>query len=187
MSLLVLLLGLSFPGSPEVSIPDVTLEDQFEQLHDVKHHRGDVLVLIYGDRKSADANKALGEQLHVTFHPTAKGKSPKEAQKAPVTPLPDAKPGTRSPDVLAIPVACIGPVPQLVRKLLRAQIKSGSPDVPVWLDFGDVMKKHFPFQAGVPNVVVLDKQGRYRYAAAGTPTTDGLSKLRSVIDALRRE
>jgi hypothetical protein len=39
----------------------------------------------------------------------------------------------------------------------------------------------------VPNVVVLDALGRYRYAAAGTPTQEGTQRLVNVIEGLRRE
>jgi hypothetical protein len=173
--------------SPRMVVPAVALEDQFEKLHDIQKHRGDVVVLIYGDRKSADANKALGELLHVTFHPSAKGQPAAQARKAPVQPLPGLPSGARSPDVLAIPVACAGPVPMLVRSLIRTQIRTGSPDMPVWLDFADRMKSQFPFQAGVPNVVVLDVLGRYRYAAGGTPTKEGMQRLVDVIEALRKD
>ena len=175
------------PASPTMVVPVLAMEDQFEKLHDVRDHRGDVVVLIYGDRKSADANKALGELLHVTFHPGAKGQPPAHARKAPVQPLPGLPAAARSPDVLAIPVACVGKVPALVRALIRGQIRTGSPDVPVWLDFADLMKTQFPFQPGVPNVVVLDGQGRYRYAAGGTPTKEGTQRLMDVIEALRKE
>jgi hypothetical protein len=89
--------------------------------------------------------------------------------------------------VLAVPVACVGKVPGLVRALIRAQLRSASPDVPVWLDFQDVMKGQFPFQAGVPNVVVLDVWGRLRYAAAGQPTEEGVGRLIGVIAGLRQE
>jgi hypothetical protein len=129
----------------------------------------------------------LGELLHVTFHPSARGQPAAQARKAPVQRLPGLPSGAHSPDVLAIPVACVGPVPMLVRSLIRTQIRTGSPDVPVWLDFADRMKSRFPFQAGVPNVVVLDTVGRYRYAAGGTPTKDGTQRLVNVIEALRKE
>jgi len=168
-------------------VPDVVLEDQFEHRHDVKQHRGDVVVLIYGDRKSADANRALGEHVHVHFHPAARGLPPGQARKAPVRPVDGVPAGARSPDVLAVPVACVGKVPELVKKIIRAQVRAGSPEVPVWLDFADLMKATFPFQPGVPNVVVLDAQGRYCYAAAGTPTPEGTARLLRVIEALRRE
>ena len=75
----------------------------------------------------------------------------------------------------------------LVRRLIRSQIKGGAPEVPVWLDFEDVMKTQFAFKAGVPNVVVLDTQGRYRFAAAGVPTREGMEKLVQVIEGYRRE
>ena len=169
--------------TPRVVVPDVMMEDQFEQAHDVKHHRGSVVVLIYGDRASANANRALGEQLHVTFHPTAKGQPPAQARTAPVTPIAGA---AMSPDMLTVP-ACIGKVPMLVRRLIRGQMKSGSPEVPVWLDFEDTMKTQFALKAGVPNVVVLDAQGRYRYAAAGVPTREGMEKLVGAIEGYRRE
>ncbi len=168
-------------------VPAVALEDQFEKPHDVRAHRGDVVVLIYGDRKSADANKALGEILHVAFHPTAKGLPPAQARKAPVRPLPGLPAEARSPDVLAIPVACVGKVPMLVRAIIRAKIRGGSPELPVWLDFAEVMKTQFPFQEGVPNVVVLDAKGQYRYSAKGAPTTEGTRRLIDVIETLRRE
>ena len=167
-----------------VVVPDVAMQDQFEKTHDVRHHRGSVVVLIYGDRASADANRKLGEQLHVAFHPAAKGQPPAQARTAPVSPILGA---ASSPEVVAVPVACVGKVPSLVRRIIRGQIKNGAPEVPVWLDFEDVMKTQFAFKAGVPNVVVLDAQGRYRYAAAGVPTREGMEKLVQAIEAYRRE
>src|SRR5690606_29456859 len=137
-------------------VPNIVLEDQFERSQDVRSYRGNVLVLIYGDRKSADANKKLGESIHVHFHPTSRGLPPAQARQAPVVPIPTVPGGGRSPDVLAIPVACIGKVPTLVQRIIRGQIRNGSPEVPVWLDFADLMKTQFAFKPGVPNVVVLD-------------------------------
>jgi hypothetical protein len=187
MSLLLVLVLALGGQQPQPAVPVLAMEDQFEKFHDVRQHRGDVLVLIYGDSRSADANKSLGAFLHVAFHPTAKGLPPAQARSAPVVPVPDAPAGARSPDVLAIPIACVGKVPALVRSLLRARFRSASPDVPVWLDFEDRMKSDFGFQAGVPNVVVLDALGRYRYLAAGSPTPESTRRLVEVIQALRRE
>src|SRR5438105_857405 len=62
-----------------------------------------------------------------------------------------------------------------------------TPDVPVWLDFADLIKTQFPFQAGVPNVVVLDTLGRYRYSTGGQSTSEATQHLADVIEALRRE
>jgi hypothetical protein len=167
----------------EPVVPAVAMRDQFGDMHDVRSYRGHVVVLVYGDRASAKANGALGEMVHVHFHPTAKGKPPAEARRAPVRRIEGAK---MSPDVVALPVACVGKVP-VGRLLIRAMIRNGSPVVPVLIDFEDVMKATFPFTAGVPNVVVLDAQGRYRYAASGAPTAEAAAKLLGVIEALRRE
>jgi hypothetical protein len=183
----VILALLFLVGQQQPVRPDVVMEDQFEAQRDVKQHLGHVVVLIYGDRKSSDANKVLGEQIHVAFHPSAKGQPPSVARRAPVTPIPGKPEGAATPDVVTVPVALIGKVPGLVRKVIRGQVKKGSPDVPVWLDFEDVMKTRFPFTAGVPNVVVLDPQGYQRYTAAGSPTPDGMKRLIDTIEALRRE
>jgi hypothetical protein len=173
--------------TPPSVVPVVAMEDQFEQPHNVTAHRGDVVVLIYGDRRSADTNRALGELMHVSFHPSAKGQTAAQARRAPVRPIADQPAGTRTPDVVGVPVACIGKVPQFVRRIIRTQIKNGSPEVPVWLDFEDTMKLGFGFSPGVPNVAVLDAQGRLRYTAAGMATQQEIQRLLGVVEALRRE
>jgi hypothetical protein len=175
--------GAQAPPTP----PPVVLADQFERVHRASDHRGDIVVLIYGDRRSADANKAIGEWLHVAFHPSARGLPPAQARRQPVRPLPGLAPGRRSPDVLAVPVACVGKVPVLVQRLIRGQVRSGSPEVPVWLDFADQMKELFGVQPGVPNVAVLDANGIYRHAVSGNLTAQQLAALAEVIERLRRE
>jgi hypothetical protein len=167
--------------------PALTFEDQFERPVSVASHRGDVVVLLYGDRKSADANRALGERLHIAFHPTALGLSPARARKAPVLPLRGQPPGTRPPDIHAVPVACVGKVPGVVRSLIRGQVRGASPDVPVWLDFQDTMRQQFGLAAGVPNLVVLDAAGRVRYHAAGPLTAEQFERLLAFLQELRSE
>ncbi|MGL4552882.1 MAG: hypothetical protein ACRC33_17030, partial [Gemmataceae bacterium] len=153
-------------------VPELALEDQFDRTHDLKAYRGAVVVLIYGDRASAKTNQQIGEIIHVGFHPDAKGKPAAEARKAAVRPVSGAPADAKHPDVLAVPVAIVGKVPAFVGRMIKSQVKGGSPAVPVWLDFGEQMKAQFPFAAGVPNVVVLDVHGRYRYAASGLPTAE---------------
>lgn len=168
-------------------VPAIALEDQFEGKRDVAELRGSVVVLIYGDRRSANANKELGEWLHVHFHPSAKGLPPAEAQKAPVRPLPGLAAGQRSPEVATVAIASIGPVPALVRGLIRRQIRGASPDVPVLLDFTDLMSKQFGLTAGVPNVVILDTVGRVRYIGAGPFSREQQASLVTNIETWRRE
>jgi hypothetical protein len=185
--LLTLAVFVSAQEAGKAVVPVVSLEDQFERANDLKNHRGSVIALIYGDNDSAQANQQLGEMIHTRFHPTAKGKAPGEARRQPVVPVTGAPKDAKHPDVLAIPVACIGKVPNLVARVIRNQIRKGSPEVPVWLDFGETMKSQFPFKPGVPNVVVIDTLGRYRFAAAGQPTAEGTERLMGIIEALRKE
>jgi len=185
--LMLLVVCVAAQEAGQAVVPVVTLEDQFERLNDLKSYRGSVAVLIYGDKASAQANQQLGELIHTRFHPTAKGKPPGEARRQPVIPVQGAAKDAKHPEVVAIPVACIGKVPNLVAAVIRNQIRKSSPEVPVWLDFGETMKSQFPFKPGVPNVVVIDCQGRYRYAAAGQPTTEGTERLIGIIEALRKE
>lgn len=172
--------------SPGSTVP-LVMEDQFGRRHDVAAHRGDVVVLIYGDRRSADANRALGEALHVYFHPTARGLPPAQAQKAPVRPLPNQAAGVRSPDVLTVPVACLGKVPAVVRALIAWQIRSASPDVPVWLDSEDRMSQTFFLEEGVPNLIVLDRTGCPRRRMINNPSPEQFAELTAFIEELRRE
>jgi len=190
--LLAILAGLlPAPGPaaapPAFPIPLIAMEDQLESPHNVSALRGAVVVLIYGDRRSADANKQLGEALHVHFHPSARGHPLEQARQAPVRPLPELSAGQPSPDVLTIPVAAIGPVPGLVRTMIRRQFKFASPQMAVWLDFEDQMRRQFGLKAGVPNLVILDTQGRLRYSGSGPFSREQIEKLVEAIDACRRE
>jgi hypothetical protein len=187
----MLLVGLAGSAGAEPDTRIVAMEDQFHRTHRPADHRGDVLVLIYGDRGSADANRALGEWLHVHFHPAAQGQPPGKARLAPVKPLANLPAGGRSPDVVVVPIACIGEVPGVVRTLIAGQFRRGSPDVPVWLDFTGVMKKNYGLKEAHPNVAVFDTQGQYRLCWTAPPrgpiTPQQHNDLAASIEAIRRE
>lgn len=169
------------------ALPALPLADQFQRPFDPAVYRGHVLVLIYGDRASSDANKSLGEWLHVAFHPTAKGLPPAEARKQPVRPLANIPPGIVSPDVHAVAVACCGKVPNLIQGVIRGQIKSGAPDVPVLLDFQDVMKTTFGVVEKVPNLVIVDRAGQVRFTGNGPFTPEQTQQLANIVETLRAE
>ncbi len=185
---LVILIGMCIArsGSAEPPPPAVELKlpDQYEQMQDLRQFRGDVVVLLYGDRNSTEANRSLGAELHVHYHPTARGQSPEVAAQAPVKPLPSAQ---RAPEVHIIPVACVGSVPRLVRNVLRNQIQRAAPHTPVWLDFGNAMQQQFGLQTGVPNLVVVDAAGRLRFRVEGKLNAEAHKRLIEVIDYLRQE
>lgn len=171
----------------EVRPVRIVLPDQYEREQDTARYRGDVLVVLYGDRQGMPANKELGEKLQVQFHPDAAGQSPGRAALAPPTPLQGLPAGQEPPDVRIIPVAAIGKVPGVVENIVRNQVKKASPEVPVWLDFGDTMARTFGMRPGQPNLVVLDGWGRLRFRVAGEIDAPTYARLVEVIDYLRKE
>jgi predicted transcriptional regulator len=180
-----MLAAAGFAADPP-KVSDLTMEDQFEAKNSVADHKGKVLILVYGDRKGLDASRELGSKLHVLFHPTAEGKSAKEARTAPVDPLPGVEKG-KSPDVAVVPVACCGKVPGAVQGFIRGALKKDAADTTVWLDFANAMKDKFGLTDGEPNLVVIDAQGRLRLKVNGTPDKDTMQKVLQTTQNLRAE
>ncbi len=173
--------------APAPKVVELVMEDQFERKTDLADLRGNVVVLVYGDRKGTDACRTLGEQLHVCWHPTAKGQTPAKAQAAPVVPLDGLKPGQTAPNVIVVPVACCGKVPAPIRATISKQIAKGSPDVVVWLDFADTMKGMFGLTAGETNVAVIDATGRARVKHNGTISQATMDSMVQAVQDLRHE
>lgn len=169
---------------PEVKL---TLEDQFDKKHSVADYRGDVLVLMYGDRKASEPNKALGEKLHVHYHPTAKGLKVAAARQAPVKPLPGLDATKRSPDVQFVAIACTGSIPDLVLGIVKREVKKASPDVPLLFDTKDIMKTNYGIRDGEPNLIVVDAEGKLRFRVLGEMDEKTYGRLIEVIDYLRTE
>jgi hypothetical protein len=172
---------------PAAKPVELVLEDQFDRKASLMDLRGNVVILVFGDRKGTDACRTLGEQLHVCWHPTAKGQMPAKAQAAPVVALDALKPGQASPNVIVVPVACCGKVPAAVRGSISKQIAKGSPDVVVWLDFGNAMKDAFGLTAGETNIVVIDAAGFARMKFNGAIDPPSMDKLVKTVQALRYE
>lgn len=173
----------------EVPPPHVKLAmlDQFDTKHDIRDFRGDVVILLYGDRQATEANKAMGEKLHVHYHPTAKGAKPTEARKATVIPVSGVAEGTKSPEVHLIPVACTGPVPEVVMGFVKREVKKASPDVPLWFDTTNLMKDVFGMREGEMNLIVVDAEGKMRFRVLGKPDDKTYARLLEVVDYLRKE
>lgn len=176
MALLLLSLAAAEPV-------EICFEDQFEAKQELKAQRGKVVVLVYGDRAASDACRTLGEELHVHFHPTAKGLTGGKARQQPAAEVP----GMTAPGVLIQAVACCGKMPRVLRPVLQTQIAKASPDVPVWLDFDQTMTSHFGLTTGQTNVALFDAAGRYRHKINGTLTPRQVEDLIRQIHNLRVE
>jgi hypothetical protein len=175
------------PGPVPAKVTELVLEDQFDRKADLADLRGQVVIVVYGDRKATESCKTVGESLHLCWHPTAKGQPPAKAQTAPVVPLDGLKPGQVSPNVIVVPVACCGKVPGAVRGVIRSQVAGASPDAVVWLDFGDTLKTMFGQTAGEPNLLVFDAAGRLRMKVNGTPDQPTMDRLTKAVQDLRYE
>jgi hypothetical protein len=185
-ALLLTLPAVAQNGSHPIA-PAIMLEDQFQKPHYLPGPVGDVIVLIYGDRQSATANQQVGAALHVLFHPSAQGQPPAQASRAPVRPIANWPAAVPLPDVKVVPIACVGKVPGLVASMVRSQIRSRSPDLPVCLDFTDTMKQYYGLARGVTNLAVIDTQGRVRCLAHGEVQPSRLNELERYLELLRLE
>jgi hypothetical protein len=185
----LIILPISTAQAPKAEPPKATLvlEDQFERKQDIAQFRGNVLVILYGDKDGMPANKGLGEKLHVHYHPAAKGLPTGQAAKAPVAPLTGIPEGKPSPDVRVLPVACIGKVPDVVKGIIRSRVKKEAADSLVLLDFETKTKDQFGLKEGQPNLVIIDAQGRVRMKMSGEPDEKNYQQLIQAVDFLRKE
>jgi hypothetical protein len=187
MALTIMSGSIDRPAQAETSgrVVNIALEDQFRTRRETGQLLGDVVVLVFAERKGAEAAHELGQKLHLRFHPTAATASDAEWTKQPVTGLPGWPAEVRVPDVHAIPVACLAEVPKAMHPVVRARIRKESPQLPVWLDFGDTMDQQFGLVKGVPSVVILDTRGRIYGVQAGPFDDRTVAELAATIDQVR--
>jgi len=174
-------------GRADDRFVNVAMEDQYRNRRETGVHRGDMVVLVYADRKGAEAALELGRRLHVQFHPTAATAAPSEWARQPVTGLPGWPANVRVPDVHVIPVACLPEVPKPLEAVVRSRMRTDSPQVPVWLDFEGVMEQKFGVAPGCPNVAVIDTFGRACGVQNGHFDELEFRRLAATIDEIRMQ
>jgi hypothetical protein len=170
----------------EDRVVNIALEDQFRNRHETLRYRGDVVVLVYAERKGAEAALELGRKLHVRFHPSATQAAAGEWSRQPVVGLAGWPAGVAPPDVHVVPVACLPEVPKALEAVARSRFRKDSPFVPVWLDFSDTLRLRFGGVPDAPNVVLLDTQGRPQGVCSGHVDEARFAELVSLVDDLRR-
>jgi len=168
-------------------VVNIAMEDQFRNRRETGVFRGDVVVMVYSERKGAEAALELGRRLHVLFHPTAESAPASEWSRQPVTGLASWPTNVRVPDVHVIPVACMPEVPKPLETVARSRMRTDSPHVPVWLDFEGVMEQVFGRVPGGPNVVVLDTTGKTYSVQSGHLDELEFKELTAAIDQIRRQ
>jgi hypothetical protein len=168
-------------------VVNIAMEDQFRNRRETGSLRGDVVVLVYAERKGAEAALELGRRLHVRFHPTADRAPASEWSRQPVTGLPGWPANVRVPDVHVIPVASLPEVPKPLEAVARSRMRTDSPHVSVWLDFEGIMERLYGIVPGGPNVVVLDTLGRTAGVQSGHLDELEFKELAAAIDQLRMQ
>ena len=166
-------------------VVNIAMEDQFRNRRETGLFHGDVVVLVYAERKGAEAALELGRRLHVLFHPTADTAPASEWSRQPVTGLPGWPANVRVPDVHVVPVACMPEVPKPLQTVARSRMRTDSPHVPVWLDFEGVMEQMYGIVPGGPNVVVLDTVGKTSSMQSGHLDELEFKELTASIDQIR--
>lgn len=166
-------------------VVNIAMEDQFKNRHETLRYRGDVVVLVYAERKGAEAALELGRRLHVRFHPTATQAPATEWSRQPVVGLTGWPAAVAPPDVRVIPVACLPEVPKALETVAKSRFRKESPFVSVWLDFEDTMRQRFGIVPDEPNVVLLDTQGRPQDVVSGHLDEVRFGEVVNAIDQLR--
>ncbi|NDC53053.1 MAG: hypothetical protein EBZ74_01890 [Planctomycetia bacterium] len=164
---------------------NIALEDQFKNRHETGAMRGDVVVLVYAERKGGEVSQDLGRRLHLHFHPTAATASAADWGRQPVVPPPGWPAGARAPDVRVIAVASLPEIPRALQPVARAQLRKESPFMPVWLDFEGRLEHAYGIVPGAPNVVLIDTQGDLHAVLSGHVDDVELRELVATIDQLR--
>lgn len=166
-------------------VVNIAMQDQFKNRHETLRMRGDVVVLVYAERKGAEAALEVGRKLHVRFHPTAGQAPATEWSRQPVAGLPGWPAGLAPPDVHVIPVACLPEVPKALETVARSRLRKESQFVSVWLDFEDIMRQRFGMVPDEPNIVLIDTRGCPQGVLSGRVDDTKLAEVAGIIDQLR--
>lgn len=172
-------------GAEADRVVNIAMEDQFKNRHETLRYRGDVVVLVYAERKGAEAALELGRRLHVRFHPTAAQAPATEWSRQPVVGPTGWPAGIAAPDVHVIPVACLPEVPKALETVARSRFRKESQFVSVWLDFEDTMRQRFGIVPDEPNVLVIDTQGCPQGVVSGHLDEARFGEVVTAIDQLR--
>lgn len=166
-------------------VVNIAMEDQFKNRHETLRYRGDVVVLVYAERKGAEAALDLGRRLHVRFHPTAAQAPATEWSRQPVVGPAGWPAALAAPDVHVIPVACLPEVPKALETVARSRFRKESQFVSVWLDFEDTMRQRFGIVPHEPNVALIDTRGCPQGVVSGHLDELRFAEVVAAIDDLR--
>jgi hypothetical protein len=165
----------------------ISLDDQFEHKRDVAEFRGDVVIILYGDREGTDTNKLLAERINAFLHPPiSKGRISARAAPPAILPV-DSKQKGPLFEVRIVPVMCVGKSTDVIKNYTRQRVRKESPDAMVLIDFENKIKEEYGLKAGETNMLLIDAAGRLRMKINGDLDPGTYKKVLRAIDILRHE
>jgi hypothetical protein len=150
---------------------EIDLQDQYGQqvLLPGQDAHATILLVAVADRKGAEANRAWAAQLAERYGPHLRDE--------------------QIPGLKIVPVAHLAGVPRFVRGFVRRGFRgsdptTGDPTIAIALDWRGQAAGQIPFVRGVPNMIVLDRQGRVRLHTAGEIGGEAETEVLDLLDHL---
>ena len=126
-----------------------------------------VVLVAASDRRGASANRDWAAELAERYARHIEGRT--------------------EPRLVILPVAHLGGVPRLLRGVVRSFFRGRNPDgeplLPIGLDWRGDLRRQLGLEVGVPNIIVLDPNGRLVVQRAG-PVTEVGPAIFSALDLL---
>jgi hypothetical protein len=169
LTALLLLTAVAMANVP-ATLPPLVFEDQDGRTVRLDALRGQVVVIVYGNRDAMDASTAWGRRLEADLRA--------QEDHAPGDPPPERR------TVRLLALAQMGGIPEPLRPMLRSLLRAATPaDFSLWLDWDDRMGRLFGAHHERPSVVVADGHGDVRLVIVGT--AEG-ARWDAVADMMRR-
>lgn len=141
--------------APSAPVPVIELSDQFEVPHTLRFPHTNVVVLTLADHKGSKQVEGWVRPLKERF-----------------------------PQQLTLAgVADVSKVPAWLRGRVRAGFREQMP-YPVMLDWKGTVCRHFAYERGDVNVLLLDRSGALRLRLTGPATAEALARLTQAIEGL---
>jgi hypothetical protein len=147
-------------GSPA---PDLVLKDQFDKEFRVSASRGQVLVLVCGDREGSNYTGAWTEAVTKKFERSG------------------------SLPLRIVPIANLSGVPSFLQSFVKKRFvgpdPATQPRLPILLDWEGDLERLYGFAEGLANVYLIDRAGTLQFSGSGKGTEP---ETRALVDAVSR-
>jgi hypothetical protein len=152
------------PSKIGTPAPDLVLRDQYEKEFRVSASRGEILLLVCGDRTGSDFTGNYTEAVRNRFE--SNGSLP----------------------LRIIPVANLSAVPSFLQAMVKKRFtgtnQSGQPKLAILLDWEGDLERLFGFTEEMANVYLIDRAGTLQFVGAGKGTEAETKELLNAIARL---